>query len=585
MLPKGKNCRWAPGKSCFVALALLGTVLLSGAELSAQEGSSSSKGEKYWIFFNDKGSGGLRKTALAELEQQLLPKARSRRAKVLRNGMLVDYTDFPLWKPYTDELQRNGIKVVNRSRWLNAVSAFLDAEQLQWIGQQPFVLQYPPVGKFKRQPEPEGESLSKSSGPSSPNILDYGNSLTQNQIISVPQVHQLGFFGQGILIALLDTGFRLRHEAFDQLDVIAKYDFINKDTVVENESGQDVSSQDNHGTMILSILAGYGPGNLIGPAFKASFLLAKTEYVPTETPIEEDYWIAAAEWADSLGADIISSSLGYTDWYTYADMNGNTTPITIAADLAVKKGIVVMIAAGNDGAMPWHYISAPADGDSVIAVGAVNAIGAIASFSSRGPTSDGRIKPDLVTMGIGTRCVAIPTGEEIGTSYTEVSGTSAACPLAAGAAALILSAHPELTPIQLREALLGTADRSFPPDNVYGYGLVNALAAINYWGAIEEPPEDNRLIGSYPNPFIPARDSYASFVFDVAESATVTIEVYNVLGQIVVSLTRQVEFPGNSQRWSWDGRDEEGRFQPSGIYFCKMRIGNYSKTIKMILLQ
>jgi len=560
-------------------------VLIPCAVFSQQEAGPRNQVAKYWFFFADKGPASLHKSALLTAEQSLLPKAKARRLKVNPHGALVDDTDLSIGQPYLDELRRFGVVPVNVSKWLNAVSANVDENQLRLIAGLPCVSRHQPVGKFHREPLPEDAALEKPSFSSFFYELDYGPSLIQNELMAVPQVHDLGFYGQGVLIALLDTGFRLKHEAFNQMDVQAKYDFINKDSIVENENGQDTPSQDHHGSTVLSIIAGYNSGNLIGPAFGARFLLAKTEDVSSETPVEEDYWIAAAEWADSLGADIISSSLGYIDWYEYAEMNGDTAPITIAADLAAKKGILVVVAAGNEGNAPWHYISAPADGDSVVAVGAVNSSGNVAAFSSRGPSSDGRIKPDVMAMGVSTRCIAVANSQEIGRNYASVSGTSAACPLAAGAAALILCANPQLTPMQIREALWRTSDRASDPDNTYGYGVVNALAAMSYWGSPPDGlPEQHQLVGSYPNPFSPTLSNRIRIVFDIAEEAYVTADVYNTLGQKVATLSHEYKFPGKNQHLLWNGRDEEDRSLPSGVYLCRVHIGSMSGTVKITLL-
>jgi subtilisin family serine protease len=210
--------------------------------------------------------------------------------------------------------------------------------------------------------------------------------------------------------------------------------------------------------------------------------LAKTENTDSETPLEEDNWIAAAEWADSLGADVFSTSLGYLEFdspyqdYTYEDMNGNTAAITIAADLAVKKGIVLFNSAGNNGFNSLHNtLNAPADGDSVFAIGAVYSNGSRVSFSSVGPTYDGRIKPDFMAMGAGTYAA----GNNSNTQYISFSGTSASCPLAAGIAALLLEKDYNLTPIEIRQILRNTSSNSDTPNNSDGWGILNALAAIN----------------------------------------------------------------------------------------------------------
>ena len=247
----------------------------------------------------------------------------------------------------------------------------------------------------------------------------------------------------------MDAGFsNLTHEAFSSMDIIAKWDFVDNDLDVGGHS---------HGTGTLSTIGGFMEGQLIGPAYGASFILARTENDPaSETPIEEDNWIAALEWADSIGVDVTSTSLGYLDFdapytsYTWEDMDGNTALITIAADHAVKLGITVVNSAGNNGYNSLHNtLNAPADGDSVITIGAVSSSGVISSFSSVGPTADGRIKPDLLAMGS-----SVYAASTAGTSsYAYVSGTSFSCPLAAGVCALMLQKNPSLAPMEILQLI------------------------------------------------------------------------------------------------------------------------------------
>lgn len=533
-------------------------------------------GEKTWVFFTDKGSADA--TAFKRAATNLLPRARARRAKVFPLSALVDITDLPVRPEYVRALQQQGLQVHVQSRWFNAVSVSGETQQLAAISRMPFVREQRPVLGFKRH-EAEVDRLEKSESLSAP---DYGPSLKQNSLMKVPEVHTLGISGQGVLVAVFDTGFRLNHEAFASLRVLAKYDFIKKDRNPDLEAG-DPSSQINHGTIVLSSLAGYSIGHLIGPAFDADYILAKTEDVSQEKPIEEDNWIAAAEWADSLGADIISSSLGYNDWYAYSDMDGKTATITRAADLAAKKGIVVVTAAGNEGGGAWRYIIAPADGDSVIAVGAIQSNGVIAYFSSRGPSFDGRIKPDIVAMGAGVSCVAVPPATGTGTAYTAADGTSLATPLAAGVAALILAAHPELTPMQVREALIKTADRFGTPDNTYGYGLIDALAAVHYWGSPQALPEKFKLVSTYPNPFN-VKTGDLHIVADLAGETTVQIELYNILGKKVANVWSGVRSGGNKRQWLWDGRDASGNRLASGVYLLQFRAGSYRTVTRITVM-
>jgi subtilisin family serine protease len=277
---------------------------------------------------------------------------------------------------------------------------------------------------------------------------------------------------------MFDTGFRKDHVAFAPAytdgRVLAEHDFVFGDGNTQNELGDD-PSQHNHGTLTWSTLGGQADGNLYGPAYGADFILAKTEDIRSETQVEEDNWMAAVEWADSIGADVISSSLAYSDWYVYANFDGDQAVTTIAADMAAEMGIVVCNSASNSGPSAGT-IAAPADADSIVTVGAVTSLGTIASFSSRGPTFDGRIKPEVCAQGVQTTC-ASPSGT---TGYTTASGTSLSCPLVGGCAAVLLSAHPDWTPMQVREALMMTASQSATPDNNYGWGIVDLLAAVNY---------------------------------------------------------------------------------------------------------
>jgi serine protease AprX len=435
--------------------------------------------QKYWIFFKNKGYSDNQKYNLITSEKERLSqRALSRRAKVLPEDELINEDDLPLFQPYLVNLNSLGIKPIVKSRWLNAISAKLTSDQISQVEKLVFVSKIKPVSQFKRElpQQPPIEFLAK------PQVykFDYGPSLDQNEIMHVPEVHDLGLDGSGVIVGMLDTGFNYKlHEAFSHLDVIAEYDFINNDSTTQNEpDDKDAPDQQSHGTNTLSVLGGFKEGKLIGPAFGASFLLAKTENVRSETPIEEDYWVAGIEWLERMGVDVVNSSLGYNDWYTYEDMNGKTAVTTIAADKAVEKGVVVVNSNGNEGDKAWHYMIAPADGFNVISVGAVYNTGQLVGFSSRGPTYDGRTKPDVVAMGSNVYS-AQPATLDV---YSGVSGTSFSSPLTAGVAALVLQAHPYLTPFQVRDALRETADRAQNPDNDYGWGLVNAYEAIFYQG-------------------------------------------------------------------------------------------------------
>jgi subtilisin family serine protease len=306
----------------------------------------------------------------------------------------------------------------------------------------------------------------------------YGQAFAQLDQINVPALHQQGLSGRGVVVCLLDVGFRWDHEVFRLSQLLRQWDFVFGDADVRQDAANPKDFSDAHGTATWSLLGGFKFGTMMGPAFGADILLGKTEVGSSETPIEEDYWAAGIEWAESLGAEVVSSSLGYTDWYTFKDMDGKTAVTTKAANRAVSLGVVVVNAAGNERRNAWAHIIAPADGFGVIAVGAVDAAGKIASFSSPGPTYDGRIKPEVCAFGVSNWVAAKAT--DGGDTYVTDSGTSYATPLVAGVVALLLEAHRDWTPAQVRDALMKTANNSAAPNNDYGWGTIDAAAAAAY---------------------------------------------------------------------------------------------------------
>ena len=436
---------------------------------------------RVWVYFTDKGFFDQESYSKASkmTENFFTPKSLQRRAKSIK-GELISFIDLPVNRPYIESIKILGANLRQISRWLNAASFEVSIDKLDQISILPFVKSIQPVRTYIRRPlkeeiQPQFKPVES---------LDYGPSYSQLQQINVPAVHTLGYKGQGVLVCMMDTGFRKDHKAFKSAylegRVWAEYDFINHDTNTQNEPGQDASNQHNHGTYTWSTLGGEIDGSLYGPAYKANFILAKTEYVPTETRIEEDNWVAGMEWADSLGADVISSSLAYFNFdngftYTKQQLDGKTAVTTIAANTATRLGIVVCNAMGNEGPGDTTLIT-PADAETILACGAVNSSGTIASFSSRGPTGDGRIKPEVVARGVSTYCATATDTNTFG----YVSGTSLSTPLVGGCAAVLLSAHPDWVPWKIREALMYTANNSYTPNNTYGWGLIDLLAAVQY---------------------------------------------------------------------------------------------------------
>ncbi|MBN1551564.1 S8 family peptidase, partial [bacterium] len=466
------------------------------------------------------------------------------------------------------------IKPLRLSKWLNAASAFLSESQINSIKDFRFISKIQPVSQYIRKDHEE--SLHKRSlQPARYNNI-YGRSFIQNNLMRVPEIHEIGINGTGVLIGLLDSGFNYKaHEAFSHITVIAEYDFVNNDSVTANEADDnDVSSQHSHGTKVLSVIAGYKEHELVGPAFGAEYLLGKTEDVRSETVVEEDNWVAGIEWMENLGADIVSSSLGYNDWYTYEDMDGNTAITTIAADIAVEKGVIVVNSLGNEGNNSWRHMIAPADARGVISVGSVDQNGILSSFSSFGPTYDDRIKPDVVAMGTNVY-VATPSTTD---QYTFANGTSLACPLVAGAAALLLCVNPELTPHQVMELLKNTAANSDTPDNSYGWGLINVYEAI--FAMNPEFPSNFILYDNYPNPL----NNSTVITYRLLKDGDVSLKIFNLNGQTIQILTDSYQ-PTGTYQFRWNGKNNEAKDVASGIYFYQLKLDNSTAVKKMMFIK
>lgn len=382
-----------------------------------------------------------------------------------------------------------GARVRVRSRWLHAVSADVPAAALRRLLQDPDLRRIQPLGRFKlRRPLPAPRIIAAPAAPGDTCGVTPGDDpvlgpseMPYRQLHLRPLTDQ-GIDGTGVRVGIFDTGFDTANPAFNGITITAEYDFVFNDSVVKDEPGKDVVGAQSHGTSTWSLFAGDVPGRLHGIARGARFLLAKTEDVRSETRVEEDNYVAALEWADSIGVDIISTSLGYLGFdngfsYTPSQLNGDIAVTTVAADMAAQLGILVVTAAGNDGPF-FRTLSTPADGDSVLAIGAEDSLGTIAFFSSRGPTADGRIKPDFTAPGVA---VCVVTG--IGQARRE-DGTSFATPLLAASAALVKQMHPSLLPMDLRTAFRSTATKRASPDSTYGWGRPDVAAAAIFPGGV-----------------------------------------------------------------------------------------------------
>jgi len=462
-------------------LCLAGLFALAGLDCVAVP-AAADEARPHWVFFTDKGPDGIPIDRLT-LAPKRLERLQRRSPLYRRTGQLTDFHDLPVYSEYPSALElATGSTVRHQSRWLNAVSIPLTPEQARAMSRLCMVADVRPVGLLERveavpaepSPPPATAGDTAAAGAYS---YDYGPAHTQLQMIGVPEAHDRGYTGSGVMVCCMDTGFRTDHQALQSMNIVAEHDFVFGDGNTQDE-GADEPGQHRHGTGVAAVIGAFVPGELIGPAFRADFLLAKTEDIRSETQVEEDNWVAGMEWADSLGADVISSSLAYRYFddgsgYSFAQLNGRTAVTTIAANLATDRGIVVATAMGNEGP-GGSTLNAPADALKILACGAVDHSETIADFSSRGPSGDGRVKPDILAMGVSTRW-ASSAGTD---TYGYANGTSLSTPLIGAAAALVIEARPDWTPLKVREALCFSGSTYDRPDNTHGYGIPNVVRAI-----------------------------------------------------------------------------------------------------------
>jgi len=437
---------------------------------------------KHWVFLSE--------TQVQFTQPMLGTDALARRAA---QGIGLRRTDFALQPEAVGSVARVA-PVVGRSRWLRALVVEADAAQLEALGALPWVRATQPVALMKRSltEVAPGPSVALAECEEGVQGYQYGASAQQVNQIQVHALHDAGFDGAGVKVALMDGGYSgadtysAFQGAWQQGRVLGTWDYIDGDT--------NVFHLGSHGMSVWSTICSDLDATFVGTAPKASFYLFKTENQLTETIAEEYHWVMAAERADSLGVDVINTSLGYTTFdngigdHSYADMDGRTTPISQAAVAAARTGMILCVSAGNEGAAAWKYISAPADADSILAVGAVDEFGIRASFSSQGPSADGRIKPDVAARGLGA--TVMNSSGNVATS----SGTSFSSPIMAGAMASLVQAAKTLpngyTANDLIHRVRMSANRSFAPDSFTGYGIPNFATVLNGLGI--QPDETPR---------------------------------------------------------------------------------------------
>ncbi|MBM3413011.1 MAG: T9SS type A sorting domain-containing protein [Bacteroidetes bacterium] len=442
---------------------------------------------KHIIWLKNKGNNSF---TLSDASSYLSARSIARRT---RYTILLDSTDLPVTPAYIAAIRTiPGVTLLNVSKWLNALCIQTTSPMaLTTIQNLPFVQQVAGLAtrpsssqpnrpdKFYDQLNISPIATTQSAVKTAGDFYNYGtNAGLEMKLHRAEFLHNIGLRGSGMHVALLDGGFYNYNTlpAFDSINrkgqVLSTWDFV--------AGNASVSEDHPHGMQCLSTIAANIPGQFIGKAPQASFHLFRTEDVNSEFPIEEFNWVCGAEKADSLGVDLISSSLGYYDFdnpvfnYTYAQLDGKTTIAVRGADLAAKKGLMVLNSAGNEGTGAWRYIITPADGDSVIAVGAVNAAGAVAGFSSYGPTADGRIKPELAS--VGWQAVVQSTSGTIGTA----NGTSFSCPNLAGLTTCLWQGFPEFNNVKILDALKRSASRYTNPNDRIGYGIPDMKNAFAY---------------------------------------------------------------------------------------------------------
>lgn len=557
-----------PGYLTFFSL-----LLFSGLQISAQV-------PRYVISFTDKNNTPYRLDAPSAY---LSDRAVQRR---IRQHIAIDSTDLPVNPAYIDSILKSGnVQLLYTLRWTNqAVIQTGNAEALAQIEELPFVKA---LNKNANRMMDEEEVFTGGWPPAittTPARLtgatdtDYGNGYEQIHLHEGEYLHNRNLKGDGMMIAVFDAGFPSVNvgSAFAWLrnnqKIIATRNFTN--------NSADVYGYDDHGTHCLSILAANLPGELTGTAPEASYVLFRTEEKDTEQPIEELNWAAGAELADSLGVDVISSSLGYNTFddpsfnHSYAQMDGNTLAITRAADMAAAKGMIVVNSAGNEGSISWRYLLAPADGDSVLTVGAVNSQGQVASFSSYGPSADGRVKPDVAGLGVGT--ALITADGTVGSG----SGTSYACPAIAGLVACLWQAFPRRSNMEILQAVKASSSRYSSPDNRVGYGIPNFHAAFDTLFRQEMQDSSfireqlgDQVIKAFPNPFT----NRLNVLYRSASTAAVHLQLIDGAGRI--TRTWMAANYGSYGYFSWDTGLEQ---LPTGMYYLRMVQGNTAQVLKLM---
>jgi len=518
---------------------------------------------KYWVKFTDKNNSPY---SIEQPEEFLSQKAIERR---MNQGIEITESDLPVNPSYVEGIADIGVTILNVSKWFNSVTIYTpNSSLLDDINDLPYVESVDKAGgdkSNKSNPKPffANESYGKIPEESMAKVgqagksYDYGQAYNQISMLNGDELHDMGYDGAGMTIAVLDAGF-LNTDVVSAFDYLWDNDKIKgyKDFVSPHDP--DIFGSHSHGTMVLSTMGANLPGQMVGTAPQADYWLLRSEDGGSEYLIEELNWVSAAEFADSVGADIINSSLGYTTFddssqdHTYADMDGNTTPITIGADMAVSKGMIVVNSAGNSGSSSWQYIGAPADGDSVFSIGAVDGGGNYASFSSTGPTADGRLKPNVVAQGQGSTVI-----EPWGGSVSSGSGTSFSSPITAGMVACLWQANPDKRNTEIMQAIEQSSSLANNPNNLLGHGIPDYVMANSILTVIYHREADHNELEVYPVPFSDYIEINA-----LNDLRIIKVELVDVTGKTIKTAQ-----PINGIKLQLVGLNE----LQAGVYFVKVK--------------
>lgn len=514
---------------------------------------------RYMVFFKDKTGTTYQ---VSEPLQYLSQRAVNRR---IQQGISVTQADLPVNANYIQSVRNAGANTFFSTRWMNGVLVQCDQSIIPAIQALPNVDRVEFVAPYERLLT----SGRKRSEQKTKEIKTASSTQFQLQMIGLDEMHSAGYRGDNVIVAVFDGGFPgvdtaepFRH-IFDEsrMNLAVSTDFI-------RNSG-DVFQYDDHGTQVFSIIAGFQEGFFTGGSYEAEYQLYVTEDPASEFRIEEYNWLFAAERADSAGVDVVNSSLGYYDFndsdmnYAQSDMDGKTTVSSKAAQMLADRGVIVVCSAGNEGNIAWKIITAPADAKDVLAVGNVNSAGLRAGSSSIGPAADGRIKPDVAALGVNTSIIK-PSG-----GLGSASGTSLASPLVASLAAGIRQRYPQLTNLQVINAIRKSASQAANPDNLLGFGIPNFTAVVNY---VEQSHQEN-VFEVYPNPV--TKDSITISPYDPSLVRSCKIEVLTSQGQTVYEA---------SVNFSWANRTHTSYVTglPSGFYFMRISWGDKKFTYRLV---